>query len=100
MESQIFYGKTRNNVLKIFRVLKAAHETEAGPMTVSEIARQTGLHKWTVSRTVDVWMHHFVDSTVLEELEDVGLRIKLVKLANPELTEEQIVRGLSLRLVA
>ena len=97
MQAQVFYGKTKNNVIKIFRVLKKAYKEGGGPLTVSEISRQTGLHKWTVSRTVDVWMHHFVESTVLEELEEVGLRIKLVRLVRPEITEEQIMRGLSLR---
>ena len=97
MKAQVFYKKTRSNVLKIFRVLREAHKTNTEPMTVSEIARQTGLHKWTVSRTVDIWMHHFVESTVLEELEDVGLRIKLVRLTRPEITEEQIMRGMSIR---
>lgn len=98
MQAQMFYGKTKGNVIKIFRVLKMAHDSGEGPLTVSEISRQTGLHKWTVSRTVDVWMHRFVESTVLEELEEVGLRIKLVRLARPEITEEQIMRGLFLRL--
>ncbi len=93
----IFYRKTLSNVLKIFRVLKKAHEEGLEPLTVSEIARQTGLHKWTVSRTLDVWMHHFVESTVLEELEDVGLKIKLVRLSKPDITEEQIMRGLNIR---
>jgi hypothetical protein len=64
---------------------------------VGEIARETGLHKWTVSRTLDVWMSPFVDMVIPEELEDLGMKLKLVKLSNPNLKEEQVVRGLSAR---
>ena len=98
MNSSVFYRKTISNVLKIFRVLKKAEEEGRGPLTVSEIARESGLHKWTVSRTVDIWMSHFVESTVLEELEDIGLKIKLVRLSKPDITEEQILRGLNIRI--
>jgi len=93
-----YYRKTLKNVVKIYRALKRAHKENRGPMTVSEIARETGLHKWTVSRTLDVWMGPFVESVVLEELEDVGLRVKLVRIANPDLTEEQIIRGVGVRV--
>jgi hypothetical protein len=65
---------------------------------VGEIARETGLHKWTVSRTLDVWMAPFVDMVIPEELEDLGMKLKLVKLSNPGIKEEQVVRGLSARL--
>jgi hypothetical protein len=39
-----------------------------------------------------------VEATVVEELEQVGLRIKLVRLKNPEMTEEQMLRGLNVKL--
>ena len=93
-----FYKNTKINVSKIFRVLKSAHETERGFMTVGEIARETGLHKWTVSRTLDIWMHYAVDCVIPEEFEQIGLRVKFIKLAKPDMTEEQVLRGLSVRL--
>ncbi|MCX6814117.1 MAG: hypothetical protein NTY20_00475 [Candidatus Aenigmarchaeota archaeon] len=93
-----FYKNTKINAVKIFRALKQAYMEDRGPITVSEIARLTGLHKWSVSRTIDIWLHPFVESVIVEELEQVGLRIKLVKLKNPDLTEEQLLRGLNVKL--
>ncbi|MCJ7817118.1 MAG: hypothetical protein MUP55_04640 [Candidatus Aenigmarchaeota archaeon] len=93
-----FYKNTKYNSVKIFRVLKQAYMEDRGPITVSEIARLTSLHKWSVSRTIDVWLHPFVEATVVEELEQVGLRIKLVKLKNPDMTEEQLLRGLNVKM--
>lgn len=98
MAAKRFYKNTKINAVKIFRVLKQAYKEDRGPITVSEIARLAGIHKWSVSRTIDVWMQPFVESVVVEELEQVGLRIKLVKLKNPDITEEQILRGLSVKL--
>ena len=86
------YKNTKKNAVKIFRFLKGRED----PVTVGEISRKTGLHKWIVSRTLDVWMGPFVDVTVLEELEVVGLKLKLVKLKG-EFTEEQVLRGLGVR---
>lgn len=93
-----FYKNTKVNVVKIFRVLKNAHETERGFMTVGEIARETDLHKWTVSRTIDIWMRYAVDCIIPEEFEQIGLRVKFVKLTNPQMTEEQVLRGLTIKL--
>jgi hypothetical protein len=93
-----YYKNTVDNVLRIYRVLMRAHGEDRGHLTVGEIARETGLHKWIVSRTLDVWMTPFVDMVIPEELEDVGLKIKLVRIRNPDLGEEQIVRGLGARL--
>ena len=93
-----FYKNTTENVVKIYRVLQKAHSEERGHLTVGEIAKETGLHKWTVSRTLDVWMAHFVDMVIPEELEDLGMKLKLVKLSNPGIREEQVVRGLSARI--
>lgn len=87
-----FYKSTKTNVVKIFKMLKE----QDGPVTVGEIARQTGLHKWVVSRTLDIWMAPFVDVTILEELEAVGLRMKLVKLKG-NYTEQQLLRGFDVR---
>jgi hypothetical protein len=92
-----FYRNTVENVLKIYRVLLKAHQEDRGHLTVGEVAREAGLHKWTVSRTLDVWMSPFVDMVIPEELEDVGLKIKLVKVRNPKVGEEQVVKGLSAR---
>lgn len=87
-----FYKSTKGNVVKILQALKGTE----GPVTVGEIARRTGLHKWIVSRTLDVWMAPFVEVTILEELEAVGLRMKLVKLKG-NYSEEQVLRGLEVR---
>jgi len=93
-----FYKNTKTNVVKIFRVLKQAHETDRGFMTIGGIARETGLHKWTVSRTIDVWMRYAVDCIIPEEFEQIGLRVKFVKLSKPQMTEEQVLRGLTIQL--
>ena len=98
MTGNTFYKKTKINVIKIFRVLKDAQNRSSGPLTISEIARRSGLHKWTVSRTIDIWMDSFVESRVLEELEDVGLRLKLVELTDPNITEEQVLRSLKIKI--
>lgn len=87
-----FYKNTKRNALKILHALKGSE----GPVTVGEIARRSGLHKWTVSRTLDIWMDPFVEITILEELEAVGLRMKLVKLKK-NYSEEQILRGLEVK---
>ncbi len=93
-----YYRNTKINAVKIFRALKQAYMEDRGPITVSEIARMTSLHKWSVSRTIDVWLQPFVEATIVEELEQVGLRIKLVRLKNPDMTEEQMLRGLNVKL--
>jgi DNA-binding IclR family transcriptional regulator len=92
------YKKTRTNVCKILRVLKQAPLEGKDYMTVGEIAKGSGLHKWTVSRTLDLFMHPFIDMIVPEELERVGLKIKLVKLKNPDINEERVLIGLRVRL--
>jgi len=92
MGKKRFYKNTKENVLKIFRVL----EVDEGPVTVGEVSRRCGLHKWVVSRTLDLWMQPFVDVTILEELEAVGLRMKLVKLKG-NFSEKQVLRGLEVR---
>jgi hypothetical protein len=92
-----FYKNTKSNAVKIFRVLKKSNALGEGHLSVSEIARRTGLHRWTVSRTVDLWMGHFVEIVIPEELEHVGLRIKLIRLANPEMDEKSMIRSMSIR---
>jgi DNA-binding IclR family transcriptional regulator len=98
MKRPRFYNNTKDNVLKIFNVLKEAHVGGEGYISVSEIARRTGLHHWTVSRTVDLWMQHFLDVVVPEELEQVGLKIKLVRLTNPNATENMVLRSMRIRI--
>ena len=93
-----FYKNTVDNVVKIYRVLRRAHEEDRGHLTVGEISREAGLHKWTVSRTLDVWMARALELVIPEELEDIGLKLKLVKIRNPGVPEEQVVRGLSARM--
>jgi len=89
-----FYKRSISNVIKIFRVLKQAEKENEGMLTVSEIARRTKLHKWTVSRTIDLFMSHFVEIFSPDELEYIGMRVKLVRLVEPKLKEEQIIRYL------
>lgn len=98
MANAKFYKTTSTNVLKIYRFLKEAQNNGTDFSTVGEIARGTGLHKWTVSRTLDIWMSPVVEMVIPEELEDVGLKLKLVKLTGPELSEDQILRLLKIRL--
>ena len=93
-----FYKNTVTNVRKIYTVLKASSENDEGYLSVSEIARRSGLHKWTVSRTIDIWMAPFLDVVIPEELDQVGLKIKLVQLAKPTITEDQVMRGLHIRM--
>jgi hypothetical protein len=93
MRNKKFYKNTKANSIKIFRVLKSSEEDF---LTVGEIARRSGLHKWIVSRTLDLWMSPFIDITIPEELEAVGVRMKLVRLKG-EFSEKQILRGLELR---
>lgn len=93
-----FYKNTRRNVIQIYHALKAGYLDGKDFMTVGEIARLTGLHKWTVSRTIDVWMKALVEVTVPEELEGVGVKLKLVKLTNPALPDDKVLRILSVRL--
>lgn len=97
-ERPLFYKNTSKNVLKIFRILKKEQSYTGDYLSVSEISRRTGLHRWTVSRTVDLWMSHFVDMLIPEELEQIGLKIKLIKLSNENVDEKAIIRSMSIRL--
>lgn len=94
----LFYRNTKANVLRIFRALKKSRDDGEDYLSVSEIARRTGLHRWTVSRTIDLWMSHFVEVIIPEELEHIGLKIKLIRLANPRVTEDGVLRSLEIRL--
>ncbi len=90
-----FYRGTIKNIFSIVQCLK---DNDGGYITVSEIARRTGLHKWTVSRTVDTWMTGIVESVVPTEMEGIGMKVKFVRLANEDITDEQIVRLLKMRI--
>jgi hypothetical protein len=93
-----YYKNTKSNAIKILRVLKKSHDIGEGHISVSEIARRTGLHRWTVSRTLDLWMGHFIEMVIPEELEHVGLRIKLVRLLDPEISEKAMLRAMSVKI--
>ena len=93
-----FYKNTRGNVLKIFHILKEAQNDGESYLNISEIARRSGQHRWTVSRTIDLWMNYIVEVIIPEELEQVGLRIKLVRLADPEITASGVIRSINIRL--
>lgn len=98
MANSRFYKTTNTNVLKIYRFLRKTHNNGTDFSTIGEISRGTGLHKWTVSRTLDIWMAPVTEVVIPEELEDVGLKLKLVKLNKTDLTEDQILRMLKIRL--
>jgi hypothetical protein len=96
MGNKNYYRNTVKNVILIFNLLKKS-ERDGEVLTISKISKLTGLHKWTVSRTLDLYMSPYVEITVPEGFEDVGLKIKFVRLKNPQMTKEQVVRFLKLR---
>ena len=96
MAAKNYYTNTVKNVIQIFNLLKKTEKT-GDVLTVSKISRLTGLHKWTVSRTLDIYMSQYVEILIPEGFEDVGLKIKFVKLKNPKMTKEQVMRFLKLR---
>ncbi len=96
MTNKNYYKNTLKNVMQIFNLLKKSGKT-GELLTVSKISKLTGLHKWTVSRTLDLYMSPYVEILVPEGFEDIGLRIKFVKLKDPSMTKEQVLRFLKLR---
>jgi hypothetical protein len=96
MQRKGYYKNTVKNVMQILDLLKKS-ENEGELLTVSKISRLSGLHKWTVSRTIDLYMSPYVEIMIPEGFEDVGLKIKFVKLKNPGITREQVLRFLKLR---
>ncbi len=97
MQRREHYRGTNLNVLKIFKALRDAYKNKEGFLTVSEIARRSGIHKWTVSRTLDLYMGSLVEIVQPEELEAIGLQAKLVRLKDPGLTPQQVINYLKLR---
>ncbi|MBN2043248.1 MAG: hypothetical protein JW754_05605 [Candidatus Aenigmarchaeota archaeon] len=92
MNREKYYRNTLINTLKIFNCLKD-HENEGeGFLTISKISKITKLHKWTVSRTLDLYMHPLIEMIIPEGFEDVGLQIKFIRLKNPDITKEQVLR--------
>ena len=91
------YKNTTINIMRIVKILKDASTESEGYITVSEIARRGGMHKWTVSRTLDLYMRSLVDVVQPEELEAIGLQAKLVRLKNPNITPQQVVGYLKMR---
>jgi hypothetical protein len=96
MQRKSYYKNTIKNVMQIFNLLKKS-EQNGEILTVSKISKLTGLHKWTVSRTLDLYMSPYVEITIPEGFEDVGFKIKFVKLKNPNMKKEQVLRFLRLR---
>ncbi len=96
MAKKDYYKKTLKNVMQVFNLLKEA-EARGEILTISKISRLTGLHKWTVSRTLDIYMAPYVEISIPEGFDEVGLRIKFVRLKNPDMTREQALRFLKLR---
>ncbi len=96
MAGKDYYKKTIKNVMQIFSLLKEANARNE-LLTVSKISKLTGLHKWTVSRTLDLYMSPYVEITIPEGFDDVGLRIKFVRLKNKNMTREQVLRFLNIR---
>jgi len=93
MAGRAYYKGTVKNVIQVFNCLKKA-EKKGEMLTVSKIAKKTGLHKWTVSRTLDLYMAPYVEITVPEGFDDVGLTIKFIRLRKPDMTKEQALRFL------
>ena len=96
MSRKSYYRNTVKNVMQILNLLKKS-EKDGEFLTISKISKLTGLHKWTVSRTIDLYMSPYVEIMIPEGFEDVGLKIKFVKLKNPDITKEQVSRFLRLR---
>jgi hypothetical protein len=96
MNKKGYYKKTLKNVMQILNLLKKNEKT-GELLTISRISKLTGLHKWTVSRTLDLHMQNFVEITIPDGFEDVGLHIKFVRLKNPGITREQVLRFLRIR---
>jgi len=97
MAKRQYYKSTATNVIRIFRALQEAGRDKEGYITVSEISRRSGIHKWTVSRTLDLYMQALVEVVQPEELEAIGLQAKLVRLRNTELTRENVLNYLRFR---
>ena len=96
MGEKNYYKNTVKNVIQIFNLLKKSEKT-GDLLTISKISKFTGLHKWTVSRTLDLYMSPYVEISIPEGFEDVGLKIKFIKLKDPNMSKEQVLRFLKLR---
>jgi hypothetical protein len=96
MRKKEYYKKTVKNIIQILNCMKMA-EDKGEMLTISKISKMTGLHKWTVSRTIDLYMSPYVEILIPEGFDDVGLKIKFVKLKNPNITKEQALRFLKAR---
>ena len=97
MRKRDHYKVTNRNIIKILKTLKESAKSGEGFLTVSEVARRSGMHKWTVSRTVDLYLHSLLEIVKPLELEAVGLQAKLVRLKNPNITTQQLINYLKLR---
>ena len=96
MPRKDYYKNTLKNVILIFDLLKNSEE-RGELLTVSKISKITGLHKWTISRTLDLYMSPYVEITIPEGFDDVGLKIKFVRLRDKNMTREQVLRFLKFR---
>ena len=96
MTRKSYYKNTVKNVILILNLLKKS-EQDGELLTISKISKLTGLHKWTVSRTIDLYMFPYIEIMIPEGFEDVGLKIKFVKLKDPDIKKEQVLRFLKLR---
>ena len=88
---------TLRNAVRIFRVLKEVEQEDEGPLTMGEVARRCGLHPWTVSRMLDIWLKPLVEIQSVEELGAIGLQVKLVRLKEASMTEQKLPRYLKLK---
>ena len=95
IEGQIS-GKTRRNIVKILRVLKHAQKGGEDFLTINKIAKRSGIHKWSVSRIIDLYCP-YISVRFIEELDALGLSAKMVQLEDPGITEEQALRCLDVR---
>ena len=97
MGKRDYYKNTNLNMIKIFKTLQNAAKEGESFLPISQVARRSKMHKWTVSRTVDLYMHSILEIVKPEELEAIGLQAKLIRLKNPNMTTKQLVNYLKLQ---
>ncbi|MCK4531961.1 MAG: hypothetical protein KAT94_03770, partial [Candidatus Aenigmarchaeota archaeon] len=65
MTRKNYYKNTVKNVIRILNLLKKSGQ-DGELVTISKISKLTGLHKWTVSRTIDLYMSPYVEIMIPE----------------------------------
>jgi hypothetical protein len=81
------YATTKDNIIKILYVLK---EAKGSPLYISYMARHLKLHRFTISRLINLYFKDFIDD------QTVG-NMRFITLKDPTLTLEQILKTKELR---